>query len=79
MTLQFFLYLNAQTQRRKGLKPVHDSSQFAQGEPVPIVELEFAVVNNGYQPLGDYLQPGFSELMDKTNAVHALEKPWPQF
>ena len=62
-----------------GLDFHNDFILYQQVEPIPVVELEFAVVNNGYQLLGHYLEPGFAELIDKTYSVHALEKAWPQF
>ena len=60
-----------------GLDFHNDFILYQQVESVAVVELEFAVINDGYQTLGHYLQPGFSELMDKTYSVNALEKAWP--
>ena len=48
-------------------------------EPISVIYLEFAVVNNRDQLLSQHMGSGFSQLVNETDAVDALQKTWPQF
>jgi len=50
-----------------------------QVQPVPVVNLEHAVIDNWHQLLGHHTDGSLSQLVNQADPIDALQKAWPQF
>ena len=48
-------------------------------QSVPMVNLEHAVIDDGYQLLGHHTDGSLAQLVNQAYPIDALQKTWPQF